>query len=72
MLQDLHVLHCFCCVQILRDDLQMTVDKLFNLQVDAIGNVAFVNEIGETDCSKLLSSLDTLHKHYRKPLVMLP
>ena len=68
----------FYCLQILMDDLQMTVDRLFNMPNDTIRNVLLVNEIAEVELTKLIKSLSSLHKHYGKYIrlcfiaVMLP
>ena len=67
VLHELHVLN-YHCLQILRDDLQLTVDRLFNLTTDAISNVTFANDINETEHAKLIKSLNSIHKHYGKPL----
>ena len=59
----LHV-HKHHSMQILREDLQLTLDGLFNLQLDAVNNVTSANEISATEHSKLVTSLERLHKHY--------
>ena len=44
--------------------MQMSLDGLFSLQLDAINNVTLANEISRTEHDKLVASLERLHKHY--------
>ena len=44
----------------------MTVDGLFNMPSDAISNALLVNEIDKGEHTKLIKSLNSLHKHYGK------
>ena len=66
----LHV-HKHHPVQILREDLHLTLDALFNLQLDAVRNVTSANDISASEHTKLVASLERLHKHYGEHAVIL-